>query len=267
MSLSSVSLTALFALLPSVSAHGANFWFSFGDSYTQTDFNATGPLPSVANPIGNPPFPGGTATPGPNWVGYVTETYNQSLLFTYNYAFSGATIDANLVLPFSPIVQTLTDQVNTFLATVSNKPATTPWTSKNALFSIWIGINDIDLTFQNGQDHSAFTDTLLNAYFALVNKLVDVGARNFLFVNVPPTDRSPKTIALGASAQTLNKDFVDTYNAKLAAKVNAFRLSKNGVKTFMWDSHQQFTTILNHPTVFGFQDATSIGSTPNFFWG
>lgn len=126
-----------------------------GDSYTQTDFNATGPLPSVANPIGNPPFPGGTATPGPNWVGYVTETYNQSLLFTYNYAFSGATIDANLVLPFSPIVQTLTDQVNTFLATVSNKPATTPWTSKNALFSIWIGINDIDLTFQNGQDHSA----------------------------------------------------------------------------------------------------------------
>lgn len=65
--------------------------------------------------------------------------YNTSLVLTYNYAYGGATIDASLVAPYEPTVLSLTDQVGEFLDTA----ASTPWTSGNALFSIWIGINDI----------------------------------------------------------------------------------------------------------------------------
>jgi hypothetical protein len=162
---------------------------SSGDSYTQTGFTPTGTLPAVGNPLGNPPYPGYTATGGENWVDYVTTANNRSLLFTYNYAYGGATIDANLVTPYEPTVLSLTDQVNQFLNSVASKPASTPWTSANALFSIWIGINDIGNSYYLTGDRAAsvfhfssrssfliynsrFSDTLLNAEFALVQKLV-----------------------------------------------------------------------------------------------
>ncbi|CAL1711720.1 unnamed protein product [Somion occarium] len=120
-----------------------NFWFSFGDSYTQTGFTTDGAAPSVGNPLGNPPYPGYTAVGGTNWIDLNTVTYNKSLILTYNYAYGGATIDATLVQPYEPTVLSLTDQVNEFLTTVASKPANASWTSDNALFSFWIGINDI----------------------------------------------------------------------------------------------------------------------------
>lgn len=54
-------------------------------------------------------------------------------------------------------------------------------------------------SYYESGDRSAFSDTLLSAEFALVQKLYDAGARNFLWLNVPPVDRSPlvrKTLAL-----------------------------------------------------------------------
>jgi hypothetical protein len=78
--------------------------------------------------------------PGENYVGFDTSTFNSSVIFTYNYAFGGATINASLVTPFEPTVLSLIDQVNEFLTGgVASKPATTPWTSTNTLFSVWIG--------------------------------------------------------------------------------------------------------------------------------
>ncbi|PSR93971.1 hypothetical protein PHLCEN_2v4573 [Hermanssonia centrifuga] len=132
-----------------------NFWFSFGDSYTQTDFVTNGTLPSLGNPLGNPPYPGYTAVGGVNWIDVMTVTYNKSLIFTYNYAYGGATIDASLVTPYEPTVLSLTDQVNEFLSTVANKPATTPWTSSNSLFSFWIGINDIGNSYYESGSRDA----------------------------------------------------------------------------------------------------------------
>ena len=101
-----------------------------------------------------------------------TIVYNKSLVLTYNYAYGGATIDASLVTPYKQGVLSLTDQVNEFLATVANKPASTPWTSSNALFSIWIGINDIGNSYNLSGDRNAFNDELLSAEFALLYKLV-----------------------------------------------------------------------------------------------
>jgi hypothetical protein len=127
-----------------------------GDSYSQTGFNDTSTLPNAANPIGNPPFPGYSATGGANWVGYLTATNNKSLIYTYNYAYGGATIDATLVAPYETTVLSVTDQVNEFLGTVASKPASTPWTSANALFSVWIGVNDIGNSYYASGDRGAY---------------------------------------------------------------------------------------------------------------
>ena len=55
---------------------------------------------------------------------------------------------------------------------MANKPASTLWTSSNALFSIWIGINDIGNSYNLSGDRNPFNDELLSAEFALVYKLV-----------------------------------------------------------------------------------------------
>ncbi|KAJ7595235.1 hypothetical protein C8J56DRAFT_774920 [Mycena floridula] len=249
------------------SATAKAYWFSFGDSYTQTGFVLNSTLPAVGNPLGNPPYPGFTATGGPNWIDFMTTTDNTSLTFTYNLAYGGATIDATLVTPFEPTVLSLTDQVNQFLTSLASKPASTPWTSANALFSVWIGVNDIGNSYYMSGDRAAFSDTLLNAYFALMQKLYNVGARNFLFLNVPPIDRSPLMLAQGTAATSLEASVIAGFNTKLTAKVAAFKAANSGVTTFIYDSNAEFTTILNNPTAFGFKDATSFGDGTGIFWG
>lgn len=76
-----------------------------------------------------------------NYVDLVTVQYNKSLILNYNFAYGGATIDAALVTPYEPTVLSLKDQVNEYLNSIATKPASTPWTSADTLFSVWIGIN------------------------------------------------------------------------------------------------------------------------------
>jgi hypothetical protein len=124
-----------------------------GDSYTQTGFNYTLTLPSSGNPLGNPTYPGWTATGGENWVDYVTTTYNNSEVFTYNYAYGGAVIDSALVTPYDPSVISLDEQIqDQFLPTQDSIEG---WTSENAIFSVWIGINDIGNSYYLGGDRDA----------------------------------------------------------------------------------------------------------------
>ncbi|KAF8607863.1 hypothetical protein BDV93DRAFT_589454 [Ceratobasidium sp. AG-I] len=242
---------------------GVKYWFSFGDSYTQTGFDINGTKPAVGNPLGNPGYPGYTACGSvPNWVDLVTTKYNTSTLLTYNFAYGGATIDATLVAPYTSTVLSLTDQVNSFLA---NK-AVAPWTSSTALFSIFIGINDIGNSWYNSGDRAAFSDTLLNAYFALVQKLYAAGGRNFLFLNVPNVDRSPLMLAQAASDRAAEKAVIDGFNTKLAAKVAAFTSANSGTKTWVYADDVKLNTLLDSPTTYGFQDATSYGDASNLMW-
>ncbi|RPD57450.1 hypothetical protein L226DRAFT_615111 [Lentinus tigrinus ALCF2SS1-7] len=247
----------------------ANFWFSFGDSYTQTGFTTSGTVPAPGNPLGNPPYPGYTAVGGTNWVDVDTTVYNKSLILTYNYAYGGATINASLVQPYEPTVLSLIDQVNEFMGQAASKPALAPWTSSNALFSVWIGINDIGNSYYQSGDRDAFSDVLLDSYFGQVQELcanANVGARNFFFVNVPPIDRSPLMLAQSADAQALEKTVIAGFNSKLASRVASFKAANSGVTTWIWDSNAAFTTVLNNPTSYGFVDATSYGGA-NDFWG
>lgn len=90
------ALAILFLSITSASAKPPKkFWFSFGDSYSQTWFNVTGVQPNYANPLGNPGFPGWTACAGPvnNWVTQTTAQLNSSFVYVYNHAYGGAVID------------------------------------------------------------------------------------------------------------------------------------------------------------------------------
>uniref|UniRef100_A0A0W0FWY4 CBM1 domain-containing protein n=1 Tax=Moniliophthora roreri TaxID=221103 RepID=A0A0W0FWY4_MONRR len=282
-------LFALIGLAAAVSAQEANFWFSFGDSYTQTGFEINGTAPAPGNPLGNPDYPGWTATGGENWVDYGTTVYNKSLVLTYNFAYGGATIDANLVPPYEPTVRSLTDQVNIFLGSaVAEQPESAPWTSENALFSIWIGINDIGNSWYLGGDRDAcrirpraaareFLDftTLVrgvtmnsDGLSAAMISSDDVGARNFLWVNVPPVQRTPAVLSSSdTNSQELEKSVIEGFNSKLETKIEAFKANNSDISTYLYDSYVGFTKILDDPTSYGFRDATTYGEGEDIFWG
>ncbi|KAK7032146.1 hypothetical protein VNI00_013320 [Paramarasmius palmivorus] len=237
---------------PTATAGTANYWFSFGDSYTDTGFQWTGTPPSDRNPLGNPAYPGRATTGGENWIALDTAKFNKSLIYTYNYAWGGATIDANLVQPWNPSIKSMTDQVNQFLSALGNKPSSAPWASSNAMFSFWIGINDIGGSYGNGGDRGAFSDRMIDAYFALVEKL---------------------ELGQSASNRALQDSVITGYNSRLSARISTFKANHAGAivisqaNTYLYDSYAAFTKILNSPTSYGFKDATSVGTASNIFWG
>ncbi|KAM6503118.1 hypothetical protein JOM56_000061 [Amanita muscaria] len=241
----------------------------FGDSYTATGFLSWGPLPSPDNPLGNPTVPG-TVTKGPYWVDYLTTTYNQSLTLTYNYAFSAATTSASLVQPWLGV--TFEDEVNTYLRNFSQKPSSTPWESDNTLFSIWIGINDIDKTYNDPGDRDAYVQLILFYVLTLIGTSFQVfrhRARLFYFINVPPIDRTPLMLRHSTVSDIEKiKAVVQGYNTKLQTRIDNFGQNHNDVKIWTWDSHSAITEILDDPTGYGFQDITSWKSSdPAYFWG
>ncbi|CAE6424533.1 unnamed protein product [Rhizoctonia solani] len=260
---STTSTTTSSASPTTTTIPGVKYWFSFGDSYTQTGFDINSTKPAVGNALGNPSYPGYTACGSvPNWVDLVTTQYNTSTLLTYNFAYGGATINATLVAPYTPTVLSLIDQVNIFLA---NK-AVAPWTASNTLFSVFIGINDIGNSWYQSGDRAAFSDTLLDGYFGLMKKIYDVGGRNFLFVNVPHVDRSPLMLSQSADSRAGEATVIDGFNSKLASRASAFASANSGVKTWIYDSATKLNTLLDSPTTYGFQDATSYGSASNLMW-
>ncbi|EWC44477.1 hypothetical protein DRE_06745 [Drechslerella stenobrocha 248] len=243
---------------------GIKYWFSFGDSYTQTGFNPNGIQPSTGNPMGNPPYPGWTSAGGPNWIGVATTKYNRSLTLTYNFAYGGATIDAALVTPYTSTVLSLTDQTNQFLSTyASGNPS---WTASNTLFSVFIGINDIANSWWR-PNWLTFIDTLLTAEFALVAKMYDVGGRKFLISNIPAIERSPMMLADSQASRDALKAALALWSTKLQTYITNFQATHSGTTFWFYDSYADYNYVLDHPSLFGMNPNIALfGSDPTYAW-
>ena len=222
--------------------------FVFGDSYTQTGFNINGTQPSPSNPLGNPPYPGWTSSNGPNWVGFLTTTYNASTLLTYNMAYGGATVDAALVAPYTPTVISMKNQVQTeFLPTYGSHPDFAPWTSDSSLFALFIGINDVGNSWW--LNNSTLYDTIFSVYEKQLADLYATGARNFLFLSVPPVNLAPLTLDKddgGYSVENEGKAIVD-WNKRLGDMVTAFHTKHKGTTMFVHDTWGLYNSVIKNP--------------------
>ena len=141
-----------------------------GDSYSSTNFTLTGPQPDSNNPLGNPPFPGATSSNGPNYIDFLTATYNESFIQSYNLAYGGATVNPFLVPTlYGASVRTFLSQVeHNFLPLYANNTEV-PWTSANSLFIIFFGINDCIQSYSKGNDSLNYA--IIKSYEGLVNEV------------------------------------------------------------------------------------------------
>ena len=123
--------------------------------------------------MGNPPYPGSTSCNGPNFIDFLTNTYNESFIQTYNLGYGGATISDSIVKSgFGPTVQSFQDQVEEeFLLTYVNNSEVL-WDASNSLFIIFFGINDVTNSFALSASHNDSVNyELVKAYERLVNEV------------------------------------------------------------------------------------------------
>ncbi|KAH6695722.1 fungal cellulose binding domain-containing protein [Plectosphaerella plurivora] len=236
---------------------GTKYFFNFGDSYSQTGFNINGQKPTASNPFGNPPVPGWTASGGLNWVGFMASEYNAGDVRTFNFAYGGATTDADLVTPYAPEVLSFEDQVDLFLdnVAVSPKPEWAPWTAANSIAGVWIGVNDVGNTFWL-PDLQVKTQTIIDRYFELLQSLYDAGLRNFVLLSVPPTNRAPAFWNQGPDTSNMVANGIDLYNTALETALNEFKTANAGVTSWLIDTAAPFNQALDNPTEYGSPDAT-----------
>ncbi|KDQ09428.1 carbohydrate esterase family 16 protein [Botryobasidium botryosum FD-172 SS1] len=214
---------------------GLRYLFVFGASYCDVGFTMAKdtPAPTDDNPLGIE-YPGVTyAEEGkPNWVGFLATVYNASPLLVYNYALGGATVDG------------VANQVErSFLPRAGTKPAGAVWTERDSLFITWVGINDIA--------RGASAHDSLDRLFAAQAKLYAAGARNFMFVEMPPIHRSPAIPEARSNASGAGP--FEAWNASLAAHIEEFATDYPDTSVFLFKAWDTFTRVLDDPVAHGFK--------------
>ncbi|KAJ5514614.1 Lipase GDSL [Penicillium fimorum] len=232
-----------------------SFFFTFGDSYSMTSFDVSGTQPAPGNPMGNPTLGTGTTGGGINWVGDLTTVNNASLVLSYNFAVGGASLDNSLVK--TNTAEDMVTQVASFETAYSKKPATAPWTSDNAVFGFWIGINDVGWAASNS-DASVLVPKIMAQYKTQAEKIYANGGRKFIFLNVPAVSRSPQIVNQGTAVAANHAKWLAAYNAALKSMVTEFIADNSGTKTVLYDTFAFMNKVLDAPATYGFNDATCI---------
>jgi phospholipase/lecithinase/hemolysin len=188
---------------------------------------------------------GWTSCNGPNWVDFLTVKYNASTVLTYNLADGGATIDAALAKPWKPDVLSLIDQVQKrFLKKYATKPNYAPWSSDNTLFAFWIGINDVGNTYWDKDKTKV--NQMFKEYSALLEQVYATGARNFVFLGVPPLSRTPLSSG-NAEGVTLEDKAVRAWNSDLIKMSDSLRARHADVTSLIFSTMDVYNKVLDDP--------------------
>lgn len=249
LALASSTLAAPFANSSWSGWKNVKYFFVFGDSYTQTGFDVKGTQPNPSNPMGNPPYPGWTSSNGPNWVDFMTYTYNESYVQTYNMAYGGATVDSALVTPYAPTVLSLKNQVeDLYLKTYAPHLTAAPWNGGNSLHAFFIGINDVGNSWW--LNNATLYDLIFAEYDSLLEKVYNSGGRNFLFLMTPPVNLAPMTLANGPEVVAAEGAVIQDWNTRLRKMSSEFKNRHPGVETFVHNTWDVYASAIEDPKVF-----------------
>ncbi|KAL2833472.1 hypothetical protein BJY01DRAFT_253522 [Aspergillus pseudoustus] len=177
------------------------------------------------------------------WPEYLATKYNYSLVLGYNLALSGAVVDVDII-PTAP--HDVDYQVHEKFEPYSNKANFFP--TKTSLFTMWVGNNDVNRSF-NGTDPTINTK-IIARYEELVRHLYEIGARNFLFLSVPPMWRFP--------SNTENPDVdlrklqiaVEDYNRKLKRMAREIDHNLPYSTVYYYDIPPLLNAVIDDPSQF-----------------
>lgn len=90
-----------------------------------------------------------------------------------------------------------------------------------------------------------------------MDDLYNAGARNFLFLTVPPTNRAPLFLEQGPQAAAQMGTDITNYNTQLTQSVRVFQANYTDLGSVtVFDTQPIFNTLLNEWQTFGFVNIT-----------
>ena len=126
----------------------------------------TDPLGNPVSNSSNPPYH--TFSNGPNWLEFLTDKYNQSVIETYNLAISGSVVNSTIF--HSEPTSDLVHQIRARFVPNYATRDTAGWTSSNSLFTIFIGINDANRAWSQSDD--GINGLVIRSYKILLNQVM-----------------------------------------------------------------------------------------------
>ncbi|KIJ69301.1 carbohydrate esterase family 16 protein [Hydnomerulius pinastri MD-312] len=247
----------------------------FGDSYSTVGYSiGTDPHPTPDNPLGIP-FPGLPYQPfhltgarEPNWVGHLITKYSPGTNYVPSTKRGGFSAlipggkgsgsrgsDSSLIVfdfaKSGERVPNVESQISgQFVSQIGSKPSWAAWTAESSLFVTWVGINDCAFI----SEPNGVVD-VVQSLFVAQEKLYRAGARNFLFVDVPPIKRSPE----GLSSRLLKPTIHPAWNTALREAAQQFALVHDDVSVVIFSSWDTFTRILDDAASYGFDANAKFG--------
>jgi phospholipase/lecithinase/hemolysin len=221
--------------------------------------------------MGNPAFGAATYNGGRNWVKWLTGSYNDTLLLTYDLAVPGATLDKSLVTGASV---DFIGQNRVFKDNFEGKAPIVAWNSQNSIFGFWFGINDINNGF-NKANSSAIYEQEITQYFDQVHSLYLAGARKFFFLQAPrkcaressnstnalltwyiALERYPVVLRRDTASRNQEISAKNTFNSLLVQHFNKFVASHNEVLSHLINVDSAFDLVLDNPKRYGAPNTT-----------
>ncbi|XP_068343170.1 GDSL esterase/lipase At5g55050-like [Pyrus communis] len=129
-----------------------------------------------------------------------------------------------------------------------------------SFFLISVGSNDIFEHFPTNQSTSAkrFVATLMSTYESRLRNLIDLGAKRFGIISVPPVGCVPlqrNSTEDGSCSEPMNEYAILFYKA-LQGVLQRLSAECEGVKYALADAYSMTTLIINNPKQFRFEEAT-----------
>jgi phospholipase/lecithinase/hemolysin len=188
----------------------------------------------------------GLTSPGPSLAGGT------------DYAFGGALTGHDPMFPSGGGEPYVGDQLNLYLT------GHTTGVPSNALYAFWAGANDI---FTGGTPQAAVANLTAN-----INTLFKDGAKDFLWLDMPPLGETPDGLALGSVAsQELNLASQED-NAAWLASIHLLDAEDPGIDIVGVDVYGLVESMLGDPSAYGFANVTTpaqgLSVDPNtyLFW-
>lgn len=244
--------------------------YSFGDSLTDEGntlaLGQSGRIPGlVAQPL--PPYYEGRSSNGPVWIEYLAQALQLqeplvSLFGGTNFAYAGGETGTTPLHAGSPLdLLGTSGQLAQFKSAVPNP-------SPMALYTVWIGANDLYENFyalgvEKAVDTAINVDAAAQNAAIFVRGIVDAGARNILLVTVPDLGLSPIITqnypAYVNEASTLSR----AYNTELVSLVSDIA-AQYTISLNILDTYSLLDQAALAPGRFGLQNVSDPCWTGNF---
>lgn len=204
-----------------------------------------------------------TAEGGPNWVEFITQCGLEPGLTNprdcekqlWDFAYAGSDISTEYLPLHHNHTVSFVNQTRQF-ATYAD-PVLSRFVDKSkSLVAVWMGINDINDSDTMDVDFPSFYDRLHAALFdALAANVYSKGYKNYLFLKLPPINRSPAN-QLDDGGQRPNATMVEWFNEALASHARRFERKHWDANVMVYDTTSFLTHVLDCPDDYGIANTT-----------